>query len=93
MNQKLIRNTLIVFFGIELSNDLYKQIDTGFFVMNLDSILSITGFLICFIWSVFKDTNEYSQTKKIKSFIATFFGLFVILGILGFYYYLKSQKS
>jgi len=92
MNPKLLRTSLTFFFGIGLSYDLYKQIHTGF-IMNLNLILSITGVLICFILSVFKDNNEYSQTKNVRSFSSTFFGLFVLLAILGFYYYLKSQKS
>jgi hypothetical protein len=93
MKEKSTRYLGAALMGIVISYQVYHWWLNGFRDIEIKMIFFPIALLAGIISSLLKEIKEFKQTKNIRSFSSTFFGLFVILVILGFYYYLKSQKS
>jgi hypothetical protein len=94
MKDKSFRYFGMAFSGIFITYKMYH-----FWLVGIDPPIDHIVFffsisiLASFVVFIKRDYKEYIETKRLKSFNSSYFGLLVILLISLFYYYLKSQNE
>jgi len=92
-SNKIFRSGLITVIGLITCYNFIKHVDRWFVFDSVILLIIATIAIIIFLWTIYKDRKDYSESKKLIDFIPTFIGSGFLFGLLITIFFLYQRDS
>ena len=92
-SNKIFRSGLITVTGLITCYNFIKHVDHWFIFDSIILLAVGTIATIILLWTIYKDSKDFSKSKKITDFVPTFIGSTLLLGLLTTIFILNQRDS